>query len=548
MSAISSPAADRLRSRIAGLLKVEEDRKLEVYQTLFQSAGIADLHYWLELFLAAGIATLGLAQNSVAVIIGGMLLSPVMGPILAAGLALALGDFYLGLKALLNVAASVAAVVLCAAGLVWLLPFHAVTAEILARTQPTLLELAIAILAGLAGAFISCRGGRGGGVQALPGVAIAVSFLPPLCVAGFGIGSGLNWPLVRGGGLLFLTNLAALVAASLLTFFAVRMDAPETRAGINDWLENQERRDRLYGALQHSFLRVLVGPVGTPPRRALILLVFLLAVLVPLRSGLVRVREEALVRGVVGAELRRIFADGTVALQQLDPGPPVRLRLVATSAVTPDLRDELESEIEAQTGRPVELTVQEAGNRAEFLALSRETAPAAASLADLENARPRFLETLDAALESAWPAAAAPLADYALSLHPDGLELTLTYLAAEPLSPAAEEAIQRGLEARLAVPLELVFEPLEPRRNLFRWTSGLTRPPAAAAPEMESLADVLTRHPNLECRLVFPEHAASGLAQAVTNDLETQGLSGSRCRVVMLASPDSWVFAQMAKK
>ena len=84
MSAISSPAADRLRSRIAGLLKVEEDRKLEVYQTLFQSAGVADLQYWLELFLAAGLATLGLVQNSVAVIIGAMLLSPAMGPILAA--------------------------------------------------------------------------------------------------------------------------------------------------------------------------------------------------------------------------------------------------------------------------------------------------------------------------------------------------------------------------------------------------------------------------------------------------------------------------------
>ena len=548
MSAMSSPAADRLRSRIAGLLKVEEDRKLEVYQTIFRSAGIADLHYWLELLLAAGIAMLGLVQNSAAVIIGAMLLSPVRGPLLAAGLALALGDFYLGLKALLNVVASAAAAVLFAASIVWLLPFHSVTSEILARTQPTLVELAIAILAGLAGAIISCRGGRGGGVNALPGVAIAISLLPPLCVAGFGLGSGPNWPVVRGGGLLFLTNLAALVAASFLAFFAVRLDAPEARARINDWLKNQEPRDRLYGALQHSFLRALLGPVGTPRRRALILVVFLLAVLVPVGRGLVRVREEALVRSVVRAELGRIFTGGTAAIEQLDPGPPVRLRLVATSAVTAELRDELEQEIESQTGRPVELTVQEASNRADLLALGRQTAPAPASLADLENARPRFLETLEAAIESAWPASAAPLADYALSLHADGLELALTYLAAEPLSPAAEEAIQRGLDARLSVPLEFVFEHLELRRNLFRWTSGLARPPTAAAPELESLADVLTRHPSLECRLVFPAHAASGLAQAVTNELETRGLSGSRCRVVMLASPDSWVFAQIEKK
>ena len=59
---------------------------------------------------------------------------------------------------------------------------------------------------------------------------------------------------------------------------------------------------------------------------------------------------------------------------------------------------------------------------------------------------------------------------------------------------------------------------------------------------------MLTRHPNLECRLFFPEHTTSGLAQAVNNDLETLGLSGSRCRVVMPASPDSWVFAQMEEK
>lgn len=86
-----SSVVDALRSRIERLLRVQERRKLEVYVNTFESARLASLNYWLELLLAAGIATLGLVQNSVAVIIGAMLVSPLMGPIIATGLALALG-------------------------------------------------------------------------------------------------------------------------------------------------------------------------------------------------------------------------------------------------------------------------------------------------------------------------------------------------------------------------------------------------------------------------------------------------------------------------
>ena len=147
---LRSSTFDSVRSQIESLLKVQESRKLDIYTANFEAAEIGDLNYWLQLFLSAGIATLGLVQNSAAVIIGAMLVSPLMGPIIATGLALALGDFYLGLKSLLNVVASVAAAVLFAAGIVWALPFQSVTAEILARTQPNLLDLAIAI-------FSRCR-------------------------------------------------------------------------------------------------------------------------------------------------------------------------------------------------------------------------------------------------------------------------------------------------------------------------------------------------------------------------------------------------------
>jgi uncharacterized hydrophobic protein (TIGR00271 family) len=87
-----------------------------------------------------------LVESSPAVIIGAMLISPLMGPIMATGLALAVGDLYLGIKAVLNLLASVTVSVAFSGFLVWLLPFHSATSEIVARTNPNLLDLGIAFV------------------------------------------------------------------------------------------------------------------------------------------------------------------------------------------------------------------------------------------------------------------------------------------------------------------------------------------------------------------------------------------------------------------
>ncbi len=91
-----------LRRTFAQLLLVNDERALEIYKGVFRNAEVADLNYWLEILFSIGIATLGLIMNSPAIVIGAMLLSPLMGPIIASGLAVALGDFYLGIRALLN--------------------------------------------------------------------------------------------------------------------------------------------------------------------------------------------------------------------------------------------------------------------------------------------------------------------------------------------------------------------------------------------------------------------------------------------------------------
>lgn len=177
-------------------LRIDPLNRPRVYEQIYDTADFTDLHYWLGIVFSAGIATLGLVQNSPAVIIGAMLISPLMGPIMATGLGLAVGDFYLALKAIGILVASIVVAVGFSACIVWILPFHSETGEILARVNPTLLDLAIALFSGLAGSVVVGRTGGGSAATALPGVAIAVALMPPLCAMGFGMGSGWNTSII----------------------------------------------------------------------------------------------------------------------------------------------------------------------------------------------------------------------------------------------------------------------------------------------------------------------------------------------------------------
>ncbi len=104
---IRAANTDRL-SRLQTWLGIQAGTKPKVYAQVFAASEIGSLSYWLEIFFAAGIATFGLVEGSPAVIIGGMLISPLMGPIMGTGLALAVGDLLLGIKAVLNLVVSIA--------------------------------------------------------------------------------------------------------------------------------------------------------------------------------------------------------------------------------------------------------------------------------------------------------------------------------------------------------------------------------------------------------------------------------------------------------
>jgi len=172
--------------------------------------------YFLFLTIANLLALSGLITNSAAVIIGAMLISPLMGPILSCGFAFITGDWMIGRKALRKVTLSVAVTLVVAAIAAYLSPLHDVTGEILSRTRPNLYDLVIAFLAGIAGAIAICT--RKNYITIIPGVAIATAVIPPLSVAGFGIGTW-NFYIAGGGFFLFFTNFMAIVFATSIIFY-----------------------------------------------------------------------------------------------------------------------------------------------------------------------------------------------------------------------------------------------------------------------------------------------------------------------------------------
>jgi uncharacterized hydrophobic protein (TIGR00271 family) len=172
------------------------------------------VNYFVLIVLSCIIATLGLLLNSAAVVIGAMLVAPLMSPILAFSLGLVLSDVRLLRLSIEAVFKGVTLAVIIAAFIGVLSPFKELTDEIMARTQPTLLDLAVALASGMAGAYAMARKDVS---AALPGVAIAAALMPPLGVVGLGLSLG-DARVAGGAFLLFAANIAAISLAGVIVF------------------------------------------------------------------------------------------------------------------------------------------------------------------------------------------------------------------------------------------------------------------------------------------------------------------------------------------
>jgi uncharacterized hydrophobic protein (TIGR00271 family) len=172
--------------------------------------------------LAAAIAALGLMMDSPAVIIGAMVIAPLMSAIFGISMGVVQGDAQLLWQAAGTTVRGAGLAIAIGALIGLIVPLDVPTNEILARTRPTLLDLVVAIVSGMAGSYAQCRRDVLG---ALAGVAIAVALVPPLATVGIGL-TLLSGTIAVGALLLFLTNLSAISAASSLVFmlFGFRPD------------------------------------------------------------------------------------------------------------------------------------------------------------------------------------------------------------------------------------------------------------------------------------------------------------------------------------
>lgn len=169
------------------------------------------------LIFAILIASIGLNINSTSVIIGAMLISPLMGPIVGAGFSLAINDFNLLRRSLRNLLISTFVAIIFSYVYFSVSPLELVQSELLARTRPTLYDVLIAIFGGSAGAIAVTRKMNKGNM--IPGVAIATALMPPLCTAGFGLAQN-NLGYFFGAIHLFLIN-ALFICLSTLVFMRV---------------------------------------------------------------------------------------------------------------------------------------------------------------------------------------------------------------------------------------------------------------------------------------------------------------------------------------
>lgn len=192
------------------LHKGEEDKNA-VLENVRNNISFSGSNLWI-LMAAVFIASIGLNVNSTAVIIGAMLISPLMGPIVGAGFALGVFDFQLLRRSLKNLLIATIASLLVSSIYFLLSPFKEAQSELLARTSPNIYDVLIAFFGGLVGVIAITRVEKG---NPIPGVAIATALMPPLCTAGYGLATG-NFKFFWGALFLYTINCVFIGIATFL--------------------------------------------------------------------------------------------------------------------------------------------------------------------------------------------------------------------------------------------------------------------------------------------------------------------------------------------
>lgn len=202
-----------LRVALAHQFSVRDDQAgyAEIDSNIREMVEFKGTNLWVLMF-AIIVASIGLNVNSTAVIIGAMLISPLMGPIMGIGYGIGINDFELIKKSFKSISLAVVISILSATIYFLITPLSEARSELLARTTPTLWDVLIAMFGGLAGILATTRKEKS---NVIPGVAIATALMPPLCTAGYGLASG-HLSYFFGAFYLFFINVVFIALATVL--------------------------------------------------------------------------------------------------------------------------------------------------------------------------------------------------------------------------------------------------------------------------------------------------------------------------------------------
>lgn len=238
-----------LRMFVNRTLKIEGNaHPQETIESIKNDIDFQGYNVWILIFSIL-IASIGLNVNSGAVVIGAMLISPLMGPILGVGLSLGINDWHTMKRSLRNFAIMFTVSIITSTLYFSLTPLEDAQSELLARIRPTLLDVFVAFIGGLAGILAANRKIKS---NVVPGVAIATALMPPLCTAGYGIATG-QWNFFLGAFYLFLINS---IFISLATFVIVRFLSFPMKEFV-DAAKSKRTRRYIVG-----FLLVIILPSG----------------------------------------------------------------------------------------------------------------------------------------------------------------------------------------------------------------------------------------------------------------------------------------------
>lgn len=527
------PLAEAVEEAAGEKLGIQRWDRPAIFRDAAGAATDADLPYWLVLLLSGAIATLGLALNSSAVIIGAMLIAPLLAPVLGLALALAAGDGRLAFQTALVVLASTVAVVFAAALLTLALPFQTITDEVLARTRPTTLDLVIAVLSGLAGVVVTvARGHRLS--AAIPGVAISVALIPPLGVAGFGIGSGWNWQLIQGSLLLYGANLAGIVLSGMLVFMLVGMHRPDVLNAARKWHTAGETTGLVKWTDRIRWVRQL-GVIESMWARVGLVLVFVAAVVVPLSRSLEQITREARIRSAVAAIAEDIFDvedRSSIISKRVVSGPKstqVYLRVATAEWFGRGARERFERLASRRAAEPIGLVLEQLpASRGDVDDLAKmlpgSNPPAAAPAPPVAVGLPDLLMPVREQLQEA----AGEV------ILPDGAALLDAELVLDSRSPATAQLVY-GSAARLPLQAEQILarqfrRALGPAELHVRVRYVALAPqPLGANETLPNATGLLQRYPRLRAEITGTPGDTTAVPAAVDR-LVRAGIDRTRIR------------------